>query len=167
LNVISQVFNLTMLEGLDVNAAKFSKCSVTKMHETLSQLKSDGRECFASLSHESDSPPETSLCGNGVVEPGEECDCGYSYLTECHDACCYPALLSPKERYVNRTAIPCSRNAAQECISPTGLVFGIYLPFAAIAIACVVAVIAMYRDWYGKKACFGHITAGNVRIVRR
>ena len=30
-----------------------------------------------------------SLCGNGIVENGEECDCGYS--GECKDACCHDA----------------------------------------------------------------------------
>lgn len=29
------------------------------------------------------------ICGNGLVEPGEECDCGYS--DQCRDQCCYDA----------------------------------------------------------------------------
>lgn len=29
------------------------------------------------------------ICGNGMVEPGEECDCGYS--DQCRDQCCYDA----------------------------------------------------------------------------
>lgn len=29
------------------------------------------------------------ICGNGLVEPGEECDCGYS--DQCKDQCCYDA----------------------------------------------------------------------------
>ncbi|CDQ85147.1 unnamed protein product [Oncorhynchus mykiss] len=38
-------------------------------------------------------PPPTEsgqpICGNGLVEPGEECDCGYS--DQCRDQCCYDA----------------------------------------------------------------------------
>lgn len=29
------------------------------------------------------------ICGNGMLEPGEECDCGYS--DQCKDPCCYSA----------------------------------------------------------------------------
>lgn len=29
------------------------------------------------------------ICGNGLVEPGEECDCGYN--DQCKDQCCYDA----------------------------------------------------------------------------
>lgn len=29
------------------------------------------------------------ICGNALVEPGEQCDCGYS--DQCQDECCYSA----------------------------------------------------------------------------
>lgn len=29
------------------------------------------------------------ICGNGMVEAGEDCDCGYS--DQCKDTCCYSA----------------------------------------------------------------------------
>lgn len=29
------------------------------------------------------------ICGNGLVEQGEECDCGY--FDQCRDECCYDA----------------------------------------------------------------------------
>lgn len=37
------------------------------------------------LSAESGQP----ICGNGLVEVGEQCDCGYS--DQCKDQCCYDA----------------------------------------------------------------------------
>ena len=30
-----------------------------------------------------------ALCGNGVVEEGEECDCGFDDQ-ECQEQCCFP-----------------------------------------------------------------------------
>lgn len=32
--------------------------------------------------------PQTALCGNGVVEEGEECDCGWE--EDCLEECCWP-----------------------------------------------------------------------------
>lgn len=41
--------------------------------------------CCVCLCVESGEP----ICGNGLVEDGEECDCGYS--DQCKDPCCYNA----------------------------------------------------------------------------
>ena len=35
--------------------------------------------------------PQTAICGNGVVEEGEECDCGWE--EDCNDPCCHPQRL--------------------------------------------------------------------------
>ena len=53
---------------------------------------------------------EVSLCGNGAVEGGEECDCGAG-VAECWDPCCYPASIPQGERDQNSSALPCSRAA--------------------------------------------------------
>jgi hypothetical protein len=37
--------------------------------------------------------PQQSICGNGVVEPGEQCDCGWE--EDCKDDCCYPMSRHP------------------------------------------------------------------------
>ncbi|KAI4501922.1 hypothetical protein M0802_003257 [Mischocyttarus mexicanus] len=35
--------------------------------------------------------PQSAICGNGVVEEGEECDCGWE--EDCNDPCCHPQRL--------------------------------------------------------------------------
>ena len=39
------------------------------------------------------SEPQPAICGNGVVEEGEECDCGWA--SECTDVCCRPQAARP------------------------------------------------------------------------
>ncbi|MEQ2251453.1 Disintegrin and metalloproteinase domain-containing protein 10, partial [Ilyodon furcidens] len=63
--------------GDKLNNNKFSVCSI----RNISQVLEKKRGCFV----ESGQP----ICGNGLVEPGEECDCGYS--DQCRDLCCYDA----------------------------------------------------------------------------
>ena len=36
----------------------------------------------------SDCTASCAVCGNGVVEAGEECDCGWE--DDCHEKCCFP-----------------------------------------------------------------------------
>jgi len=52
--------------------------------------------------------PQTSICGNGVVEPGEECDCGWE--EDCKDACCFP-----QRRYSPPEEPPCRLTAKSVC----------------------------------------------------
>lgn len=40
------------------------------------------------------SEPQQAICGNGVVDPGEQCDCGWE--EDCKDKCCYPMSRHPK-----------------------------------------------------------------------
>lgn len=60
------------------NNNKFSVCSVRNISAVLKKKKDD---CFV----ESGQP----ICGNGLVEAEEQCDCGYS--DQCKDPCCYNA----------------------------------------------------------------------------
>uniref|UniRef100_A0A667X660 Disintegrin and metalloproteinase domain-containing protein 10 n=1 Tax=Myripristis murdjan TaxID=586833 RepID=A0A667X660_9TELE len=64
--------------GDKLNNNKFSICSVRNISQVLEKKRGN---CFV----ESGQP----ICGNGLVEPGEECDCGYS--DQCRDQCCYDA----------------------------------------------------------------------------
>ncbi|KAM9764704.1 disintegrin and metalloproteinase domain-containing protein 10 [Menidia menidia] len=64
--------------GDKLNNNKFSICSVRNISGVLAKKRDN---CFV----ESGQP----ICGNGLVEEGEQCDCGYS--DQCKDPCCYSA----------------------------------------------------------------------------
>ena len=55
--------------------------------------------------------PKMALCGNGVVEEGEECDCGWE--EDCEEECCWPQRTNypPGEK-------PCTLRPRKLC-SPT------------------------------------------------
>lgn len=57
-----------------------------------------------------------SLCGNGIVEHGEECDCGYK--GECKDACCHDASENDiKKRCTLKPNAKCSPSQGTCCNS--------------------------------------------------
>uniref|UniRef100_A0A1I7YFX5 Disintegrin and metalloproteinase domain-containing protein 22 n=1 Tax=Steinernema glaseri TaxID=37863 RepID=A0A1I7YFX5_9BILA len=61
---------------------QFSKCSVARMH---SILQSGRVQCLLNRPFQAS---QLHQCGNGVVDAGEECDCGPR--DECFDPCCDP-----------------------------------------------------------------------------
>uniref|UniRef100_A0A8B9GJV9 ADA32 protein n=1 Tax=Amazona collaria TaxID=241587 RepID=A0A8B9GJV9_9PSIT len=81
-------------EALNFNGAKaFSSCSIRDFQTFLKQNTDCPlmRQSQPQLFHHQDS------CGNGVVEAGEQCDCGSMEVGECAlDQCCTPqCLLKP------------------------------------------------------------------------
>lgn len=87
------------------NNNKFSPCSLKSIEPVLNTKARSSKGCFTgeqleshykeiinfnflSLSHAFFSEPQPAICGNGVVEDGEECDCGWE--EDCKDDCCYP-----------------------------------------------------------------------------
>lgn len=64
--------------GDKLNNNKFSICSIRNISAVLMKKKDD---CFVVSGQ--------PICGNGLVETGEECDCGFS--DQCKGTCCYSA----------------------------------------------------------------------------
>ena len=170
---------------------EFSNCSLTDIRAKLDQVTGEpGLDC---LREDDLLPLEVSVCGNGVLEPGEQCDCGRDELA-CDDPCCYPAIISPGElgmsfcrkvdfnnlldsfvtkmrlfpageRAANDSAQPCSRAARSRCVTPPEIFYGIYLPLIFIFTLTVLVSVCLRHDWTRDKSLFTHITEGNIRIV--
>lgn len=101
--------------GYDKNNYAFSPCSVQYVHRVLYALAS---RCFVE--------EKRALCGNGLLEEGEQCDSGAQFGKK--DNCCMPncklmngALCSPKHSeccsdqcvYLRNT--PCQANNSDPC----------------------------------------------------
>ncbi|KAJ3600902.1 hypothetical protein NHX12_031875 [Muraenolepis orangiensis] len=101
---------------------KFSRCSIDEYTQFLLQ---GGGSCLFNKPHKLLDPPE---CGNGFVEPGEECDCGSQVecarsggacckkCTLTHDAMCSNGLCCRGCRYELRGAV--CREAVNDCDIP-------------------------------------------------
>lgn len=59
------------------------------------------------------------ICGNGLVEQGEQCDCGYS--DQCKDECCYDANQSEDKK--------CKLKPGKSCRYCTFLLLYFYLKY--------------------------------------
>ncbi|KAF0033038.1 hypothetical protein F2P81_015328 [Scophthalmus maximus] len=101
---------------------KFSRCSVDEYTQFLLQ---GGGSCLFNKPNKLLDPPE---CGNGFVEPGEECDCGSQVecarnggacckkCTLTHDAMCSNGLCCSGCKYEQRGAV--CRDAVNDCDIP-------------------------------------------------
>uniref|UniRef100_A0A8C5B887 ADAM metallopeptidase domain 11 n=1 Tax=Gadus morhua TaxID=8049 RepID=A0A8C5B887_GADMO len=101
---------------------KFSRCSMDEYSQFLLQ---GGGSCLFNNPNKLLDPPE---CGNGFVEPGEECDCGSQVecarnggacckkCTLTHDAMCSNGLCCSGCRYELRGAV--CREAVNDCDIP-------------------------------------------------
>ena len=92
-----------------ITKRQFSSCSIKSMHQGLRNLTlSIGGvdDCFVDLPANNPLPSvETSLCGNGIEELDEECDCNND-IEEC-SLYCYTANLSVLDRLQNSNSKPC------------------------------------------------------------
>lgn len=94
------------------NNSKFSSCSIGNISNVLDAIEEKKkRNCFTTSAG--------AFCGNKIVEAGEECDCGYDDK-ECKDQCCYPRIVSVRDRELNRTAFGCTRRKDTDCSPSQG-----------------------------------------------
>ncbi|XP_039290316.1 disintegrin and metalloproteinase domain-containing protein 10 isoform X2 [Nilaparvata lugens] len=99
------------------NNNKFSPCSLNSINPVLNVKARSPKGCFTE--------PQAAICGNGVVDPGEQCDCGWE--EECRDACCYPQRLYPPPDEVPCRLTPnsmCSPSQGPCCTATCQLKFG-------------------------------------------
>jgi len=155
--------------GTDSRRPQFSPCSLHDMNLRMNNIlvgKDKHLNCFIDRPKD-DNPP--SFCGNGVLEDGEECDCGLDYRT-CHDSCCYSGLLSPEDillgdqmrtkRIHGVQPTPCHRHAQDRCIRPwmNIITFALILPFSVISLMCLVVTAVLCWDWRRGKLLYIHVT---------
>ncbi|CAH0552456.1 unnamed protein product [Brassicogethes aeneus] len=87
------------------NNNQFSPCSLKSINPVLNFKARSSKGCFTE--------PQVSLCGNGVVEEGEECDCGWE--EDCRDQCCFP-----QRRYPPQDEPPCKLTSRSVCSPSQG-----------------------------------------------
>lgn len=85
------------VSGYDENNIRFSNCSIASMRRTLSQR---AEECFGEA--------PTSLCGNGVLEQGEECDEGLIIPGEKGECCTRNCRLVAGAKCTPRNHVCCT-----------------------------------------------------------
>ncbi|XP_017297657.1 disintegrin and metalloproteinase domain-containing protein 10 isoform X2 [Kryptolebias marmoratus] len=88
--------------GDKTNNNKFSICSIRNISAVLQKKRND---CFV----ESGQP----ICGNGLVEGEEQCDCGYS--DQCKDECCYNANEAEDKKCKLKPGKKCSPSQGPCC----------------------------------------------------
>ncbi|CAL1673863.1 unnamed protein product [Lasius platythorax] len=87
------------------NNNRFSPCSLNAINPVLNSKARSPKGCFTE--------PQVSLCGNGVVEEDEECDCGWE--EDCRDSCCFP-----QRRYPPAEQTPCTLTPGSVCSPSQG-----------------------------------------------
>ncbi|XP_059488590.1 disintegrin and metalloproteinase domain-containing protein 10 [Neocloeon triangulifer] len=99
------------------NNNRFSPCSLDSISPVLAAKARSSRGCFTE--------PQTAICGNGVVEPGEDCDCGWE--SDCRDSCCFPMSSNPRPNEPPCRLTPkssCSPSQGPCCTSECQLKYG-------------------------------------------
>ncbi|EDV28522.1 uncharacterized protein TRIADDRAFT_19354 [Trichoplax adhaerens] len=95
--------------GRDPNNKQFSSCSKNYMQPVINAKGISSSGCFVNRA--------TSICGNGVVEGNEQCDCGYR--SDCQDNCCNAPYDNPSQEPAGYQA--CTLKAGSVCGQSSGI----------------------------------------------
>jgi len=128
--------------GYESNNYQFSPCSVRAIHKMLYEL---ANRCFVE--------EKESLCGNGIVEPGEECDSGRYLAAEGapDDTCCTSqckfqpdAVCSSKNKTLHGSTEKTAHHLTRRGFFGTYFVFIIVV--ASLLIWCPCSYYVVYSD---------------------
>lgn len=96
--------------GIEPNNDQFSVCSKDSIKQNINRHRSkQDSTCFI----KADEP----ICGNKIVERGEQCDCGDTET--CTEDCCEPASTDPSKPRINQ----CKLKVGKICSPSQGLQF--------------------------------------------
>eukprot|EP00049_Salpingoeca_infusionum_P002017 m.52975 g.52975 ORF g.52975 m.52975 type:complete len:961 (-) comp11345_c0_seq2:160-3042(-) len=90
------------VDGSQANNDRFSPCSIDFAQSRINSDSSRSGQCFTN----SGSGP---ICGNGILQTGEDCDCGSTDPTECTavDPCCQPDCTLAVGAECSDSVMPC------------------------------------------------------------
>ena len=145
-------------QGSRSSSLSFSHCSLTNMSSELDHVLSKPYlNCFTSKDFDYQRDV-FSICGNGIVEGEEECDCGIEYQY-CEDPCCYAAHIDPWDVWLNDSAIPCRTNLKPTCLDPLRSIrhYGLIAPWIFIASTMFTLSIILLWDWKHKRYLYTHL----------
>ena len=98
-----------LVDGSKKNNFHFSSCSRSEIKQNLILKRDRLKSCLLE--------EYFPLCGNGIIDKGEECDCGYK--SNCQDPCCNAAYQFPRDvpsiSQIGYYYIPCRKNIQATC----------------------------------------------------
>ncbi|KAL4216376.1 adam dec1 [Mactra antiquata] len=88
--------------GHKENNFKLSSCSINQIQPVIAEKARGEDGCFVEYT--------VALCGNRIVEEGEECDCGWE--EECLESCCNPQVY---DKTLPGMETPCTLRSTSVC----------------------------------------------------
>ncbi|KAL9988652.1 hypothetical protein ACROYT_G003122 [Oculina patagonica] len=123
--------------GIKPNNDRFSICSKDSIKKNINRHRSKDNACFI----RADEP----ICGNKIVERGEQCDCGDTET--CTEDCCEPASADPSKPRVNQ----CKLKSGKICSPSQGPCCSTQCNYERPAILCAAATDCTFNRF-----CSGH-----------
>ncbi|EDV28540.1 uncharacterized protein TRIADDRAFT_51549 [Trichoplax adhaerens] len=149
-----------LVDGSKRNNFHFSTCSRSEIKQNLILKIDQLRPCLTQAYY--------PLCGNGIIDEGEECDCGYQ--STCKDPCCnsaYQYLTDiPSLSQVGYNYIPCRKNSQATCgnavvpIEAIGISVTFGLPIILVIVLLIYKQVKhkFYMPIYGEAGTGGEIS---------